>query len=313
LDHRRRTTGAPVTVMSCDNLPGNGHAARVATLHAARRISPDLAAWVESTCSFPNSMVDRITPATAPADRAWLAQNLGIIDGWPVVAEPFRQWIIEDHFVAGRPRWEDVGALFTDRVVDWEFYKLRLLNASHSCMAYLSALAGYVYVDEAMTPQVTTYLAQLLKHEAIPTLTIIPGHTREDYAAMVLERFANTGVRDQIARLCIDGSAKYPTFLLPTIAWQLAHGGPIERATMALAAWARYLGTFPPEKISHDSSIELATKYGVAAVSDPVTFLDYRQVFPSDIAENQRFRTAFAASYAKIVAEGPLAAMESVS
>src|SRR5207248_5353013 len=179
--------------------------------------------FVRTACTFPNSMVDRITPQTTDADRSWLRDEVGIDDGWPVVCEPFRQWVVEDRFAAGRPRWEDVGVLFTDRVHDWELYKLRLLNASHSCMAYLMALAGVVYVDEAMAiPAVRRYLEELLSVEAIPTLTEIPGHPASDYAATVLGRYENTGVRDQIARLCIDGTAKFPSFLIPTVEAQLA-------------------------------------------------------------------------------------------
>ena len=163
-----------------------------------------------------------------------------------MVAEPFRQWVIEDEFANGRPRWEDVGVLFTDRVHDWELYKLRLLNAGHSSMAYLAALAGVTYVDEAMAlPDVRRFLDHLLHDEAVPSLTQIPGYPPGDYVASVLERFANTGVRDQIARLCIDGSAKFPTFLLPTITFQLEHDGPIARSALALAGWARYLATDP--------------------------------------------------------------------
>src|SRR4051794_6028523 len=240
---RRERAGGPLTILSCDNLPGNGQAARTATLAAAARFDETLPAWVEEYCAFPNSMVDRITPVTSDADRAWLRDTVGIDDRWPVVAEPFLQWVAEDDFAAGRPPFEDAGVLFTDRIDDWEQYKLRMLNAAHSCMAYLSALAGITFVHEAMAvPTVRRFLEDLLRDEAIPTLTQIPGHPAEDYAATVLERFANTGVHDQIARVCLDGSAKFPTFLIPTIERQLQAGGPIERAATALAGWARYLG-----------------------------------------------------------------------
>src|SRR5258705_2867769 len=149
-------------------------------------------------------MVDRITPVTADADREWLLESTGIDDRWPVVAEPFRQWVVEDEFAAGRPPWEDFGALLTDRVHDWELYKLRLLNAGHSCMAYLSALAGIVFVHEAMAlPAVQTFLEDLLYREAMPTLVAIPGHPPQDNVASVLKRFANRCVRDTIARLVI--------------------------------------------------------------------------------------------------------------
>ena len=137
-------------------------------------------------------MVDRITPGTSPEDRDWLRDSAGIVDGWPVVSEPFRQWVMEDDFAGDRPPWEDAGALFTDRIHDWEQYKLRMLNAGHSCIAYLSALAGITYVHEAMAvPALRTFLEALLHREAIPTLAEIPGHPREEYAASVLERFAN--------------------------------------------------------------------------------------------------------------------------
>jgi mannitol 2-dehydrogenase len=307
---RRRHDLGGVTVLSCDNLPGNGTAARRATLAAASRVDDGLRAWVQEQCTFPNSMVDRITPMTADADRAWLRDVAGIDDGWPVVAEPFRQWVIEDAFAAGRPRWEDVGALFTDRVHDWELYKLRLLNAGHSCMAYLAALADLTFVDEAMAvPTVRAFLEDLLYREAVPTLTEIPGHRREDYVVSVLERFANTGVRDQIARLCVDGSAKFPTFLLPTIVRQLELGGPIHRASTALAGWARYLGVVPVEQQSFDAGMDLARRYGAAAVGDPAAFLDYAEVFPEVLRSSERFRAAFVAAYHRIAGHGALAAM----
>jgi mannitol 2-dehydrogenase len=309
---RRERGAGPLTILSCDNLPGNGTAARRATTAAAARIGGDLPAWVEEHCSFPNSMVDRITPVTTDADRAWLLESTGIDDRWPVVAEPFRQWVLEDEFMAGRPSWEDAGALFTDRVHDWDLYKLRLLNAGHSCMAYLSALAGIAFVHEAMAlPAVQTFLEELLYREAMPTLVAIPGHPREDYVARVLQRFANRGVRDQIARLCIDGSAKFPTFLIPTIVRQLDAGGPIERAATALAGWARYLGVVDPADQSFDAGAETARRYGADAVADPLAFLGYDAIFPPAVQTSARFRDAFAEAYRRIAEDGPLAAMGS--
>jgi mannitol 2-dehydrogenase len=307
----RRARGAgPLTILSFDNIPGNGAAARQATMSAAARYDPGLAAWVRENCTFPNSMVDRITPATADADRAWLLESSGIDDRWPVVAEPFRQWVVEDDFATGRPPWEDAGALFTDRVHDWELYKLRLLNAGHSCMAYLSALAGITFVHEAMAvPAVETFLEALLYREAMPTVAAIPGHPREDYVASVLARFANGGIRDQIARLCIDGSAKFPTFLIPTIVRQLEIDGPIGRAATALAGWARYLGVVDPERQSFDAGGDTARRYAADAVADPLAFLDYAAVFPPALQNSARFRAAFAESYHRIAEYGPIAAM----
>ena len=308
---RRERGGGPLTVLSCDNLPGNGDAARHATLAAAARVGADLEAWVGECCTFPNSMVDRITPVTADADRAWLREQAGVEDRWPVVAEPFRQWVLEDDFAAGRPPFEDVGALFTDRVADWEVYKLRFLNAGHSCMAYLCALAGIEAVHEAMArPAVRTFLDGLLHREALPTVPAIPGHAREAYVATVLERFANPGVRDQIARLCIDGSAKFPTFLVPTVARQLECDGPVERAATALAGWARYLGTAEPAAQAFDANAETARRHAAAARTEPAAFLDFGEVFPAALRSSARFRAAFVEGYRAIAEHGALAAME---
>ena len=307
---RRARAAGPLTILSFDNIPGNGAAARRATTSAAARYDPRLAAWVRENCTFPNSMVDRITPVTADTDRAWLLESSGIDDRWPVVAEPFRQWVVEDDFAAGRPPWEDAGALFTDRVHDWELYKLRMLNAGHSCMAYLSALAGITFVHEAMgVSAIESFLEALLYREAMPTVAAIPGHPREDYVASVLERFANGGVRDQVARLCIDGSAKFPTFLIPTIVRQLELDGPIERAATALAGWARYLGVVDPERQALDADGDTARRYAADAVADPLAFLDYAAVFPPVLQSSARFRAAFSESYGRIAEYGPIAAM----
>src|SRR5579864_5535375 len=313
LDARRRAGSSPLTILSCDNLPGNGDVARNAITAVADSRDPDLRGYIESSCTFPNSMVDRISPQTKAEDREWLCDVVGIEDGWPVVCEPFRQWVVEDRFAAGRPRWEDVGVLFTDRVHDWELYKLRMLNASHSCMAYLMALAGVVYVDEAMAVDtVRRYLEQLLETEAIPTLTEIPGYPAAQYAATVLRRFENTGVRDQIARLCIDGTAKFPSFLIPTVETQLAHGGPVSSAALALAAWSRYLGTVPAAERAPDSRGDRAVELARAALSNPLVFLELDEVFTAPLRDSTTFRDAFVRAYHDLAGRGPLEAIESV-
>jgi len=312
LEARRVGGGPPLTILSCDNLPGNGDVARRAITVAADRQGADLGRYVE-TCTFPNSMVDRITPQTNDVDRAWLRDELGIDDGWPVVCEPFRQWVLEDRFAAGRPRWEDVGVLFTDRVHDWELYKLRLLNASHSCMAYLMALAGVVYVDEAIAiAAVRRYLEQLLTSEAIPTLVEIPGYPATGYAETVLGRFANTGVRDQIARLCIDGTAKFPSFLIPTVEAQIQGGGPVSCAALALAGWARYLATVPPTARAPDSRGERAAELARRSLADPLAFLELDEVFTASLRESERFRETFSGAAADLAALGPHEAIERV-
>jgi mannitol 2-dehydrogenase len=313
LDARRASGGSRLTILSCDNLPGNGNVAREAVMRVCKSRSDDLVRYVETACTFPNSMVDRITPQTSDTDRAFLRDEWGLEDGWPVVSEPFRQWVLEDSFAAGRPRFEDVGALFTDRVHDWELYKLRMLNATHSCLAYLMASAGVVYVDEAVAiPAVRQYLERFLSTEAIPTLTEIPGHPAADYARTVLARFANTGVRDQIARLCIDGTAKFPSFLIPTVERQLELDGPVECAALALAGWARYLATVPAAERAHDPHGDLAATFAVRSLEDPRAFLDFDQVFTPRLRDSERFRDAFAAASTALAERGSIAAIEQV-
>jgi len=311
LDARRRAGSRPLTVLSCDNLPGNGDVARQAITTVARGRSEELARYVEAACSFPNSMVDRITPQTKNEDRAWLLDELGIDDGWPVVCESFRQWVVEDRFALGRPDWQQAGVLFTDRVEDWEHYKLRMLNASHSCMAYLMALAGVVYVDEAVEiPVVRRYLEQFLELEAIPTLTEIPGYPASTYAATTLERFGNTGIRDQIARLCIDGTAKFPTFLIPTIEAQLEPDGPISRAALALAAWCRYLATVPPNERAPDSLGRRSSELARRSIDDPLAFLELDEVFTPALRQSNRFRDEFSAAGRALAERGPIGAIQ---
>ncbi|HLB20186.1 MAG TPA: mannitol dehydrogenase family protein, partial [Gaiellaceae bacterium] len=313
LEARRLAGAGPLTILSCDNVPANGDVARTAIVAVAENKGLDLAGFLES-CTFPNSMVDRITPQTHDLDRAWLRDEVGIDDGWPVVCEPFRQWVIEDRFAAGRPRWEEAGALFSERVHDWELYKLRLLNASHSCMAYLMALAGVVYVDEAIEiSAVRRYLERLLAVEVIPTLSEIPGHPAAAYAETVLQRFGNTGVRDQIARLCIDGTAKFKSFLIPTLETQVERGGPIACGALALAGWARYLATVPPTLRAPDPRGERAAALAQNSLVQPAAFLDLDEVFTPSLRESARFHEAFAAAAADLATLGPRAAIEQVS
>jgi mannitol 2-dehydrogenase len=314
LDARRASGGKPLTILSCDNLPGNGNVARAAVMRVSEARSDELVRYVETACTFPNSMVDRITPQTTDDDRAWLRDECGVDDGWPVVCEPFRQWVLEDSFAAGRPLFEDVGVLFTDRVHDWELYKLRLLNATHSCLAYLMALEGVVYVDEAVAlPVVRLYLELFLEREAIPTLTEIPGHPAREYAETVLGRFANTGVRDQIARLCIDGTAKFPSFLVPTIERQLELNGPVERAALALAGWARYLATVPAAERAPDPHGERAAELATKSLTDSAAFLELDEVFTPRLRDSERFRDAFAGATRALAEHGPTGAMERVT
>ncbi len=311
LDARRVAGGAPLTILSCDNLPGNGTVARNAVMTVCEARSHGLAAWVDRACTFPNSMVDRITPQTVDGDRAWLRETWGIVDAWPVVTEPFRQWVIEDRFAAEPPPFENAGVIFTDDVRSWELYKLRMLNAGHSCIAYLSSLAGILYVDEAVgVPAMRRFVDRFLHEEAIPTLTEIPGHPRDEYAESVLRRFENKGVRDQIARLCIDGTAKFSAFLIPTIERQLELGGPVDCAALALAGWARYLAMTPTEERAIDAGADHAATFAVRSLGDPVAFLGLAEVFPPSLRDNDRFCEAFKRAARSLARHGPIEAVE---
>ena len=310
LETRHAAGAPPLTILSCDNVPGNGDTARAAIMTLAEQRVAELVPYLEA-CTFPNSMVDRITPQTQDGDRMWLREEVGIDDAWPVVCEPFRQWVIEDRFAADRPRWEDVGALFTDRVDDWELYKLRMLNASHSSIAYLMALAGVVFVDEAIQmPAVRRYLEQFLATEVIPTLVEIPGHPAADYAETVLRRFANTGVRDQIARLCIDGTSKFRSFLIPTIETQIERGGPRRCAALALAGWARYLATVPPAARAPDSHGEHSVVLAGLSLVDASAFLELEEVFTPLLRGSTQFRDEFSAAAGDLAQLGPVGAIE---
>jgi mannitol 2-dehydrogenase len=240
---RRRAAGiAPFTVLSCDNVQGNGEVAESAVAGVASLVSPALARWVRECVAFPSSMVDRITPATTDEHRALVRERFGIEDAWPVTTEPFTQWVIEDHFVHGRPAWERVGAQVTQNVEHYEKMKIRLLNGSHQVMCYVGMLLGYRYAPEAMAdPQIERLLQKFMDDEVTPLLAPVPGIDLEDYKRTLRERFANPAIKDQLARIGTDGSSRIPEFVLPTLLEQLLQGGPTRIASFTVAAWFRYL------------------------------------------------------------------------
>ena len=235
---RRRDAGAaPFTAMSCDNIQHNGDVLRKAVLALAGMRDAGLADWIGEHCSFPNTMVDRITPVTAEADVAWLTERYGVIDRWPVFAETFTQWVIEDRFPQGRPAWEEVGAQFVEEVAPYEFMKLRLLNASHLAVAGLGRLSGYVTIGEAMAdPLIARYMGALMDRETEPTLPPVPGIDLPLYKATLIERFANPAIKDTVERVNTDAPLN---ILVDPIRDRLAAGGTIELLALALAAWLR--------------------------------------------------------------------------
>jgi mannitol 2-dehydrogenase len=283
LDRRRRAGLAPFTVVSCDNIHRNGDATRRAVVGLARLRDEVLARWITDRVAFPSSMVDRITPQTSPEERAAVAERYGVDDRWPVITEPFSQWVIEDTFSNGRPPLEEVGVRFVPDVGDHELIKTRLLNASHSALGYLGSLAGYGRMDELMTdPAFTEYVTRLMDDEVTPLLPRPDGVDLTTYKRTLLQRFANPAIADGLPRLCRRGSTKLPHHLLPSLRQALAEGRPSRLLTLAVAGWCRYLrGTDPAGRVLplEDPRAEELQALALAGGDDPRPLLGVRPVF----------------------------------
>jgi mannitol 2-dehydrogenase len=311
---RRKERGiAPFTVMSCDNLQDNGHRARLAFTTFARLRDAELADWIEREAHFPNCMVDRITPVTTDEDRAQIRERFGIEDRWPVVCEPFTQWVLEDAFTDGRPPYQDAGVQLVENVTPYELMKLRLLNASHQAMAYFGYLAGYRLAHEAaQDPLFRVFLRGYMDEEATPTLDPVPGVDLEEYKQTLIERFSNPQVRDTIARLCMETSDRIPKFLVPVIRLQLQTGGEIRRSAAVVASWARYA-----EGVDEDGQpIEVVDRIRDTLVplaqrgrQDPDAFIANRELF-GDLVDDKRFVTAYRAALTSLYQNGSRATLE---
>ncbi|MGV3650008.1 MAG: mannitol dehydrogenase family protein, partial [Devosia sp.] len=230
---RRKAAGiAPFTVMSCDNLPANGHTVRRILISFARLRDAGLADWLEAGLACPSTMVDRIVPATTEADSAEISGLTGFEDQWPIMTEPFTQWVIEDNFPLGRPAFETVGAQLVADVEPFELMKLRMLNGSHSTIAYLGYLAGYQHVNEAIAdPGIATLIHGLMSEEVMATLPM-PRADLKTYRDALLQRFANPALKHRTWQIAMDGTQKLPQRLLGTIADRLAEGLPVTRAAL---------------------------------------------------------------------------------
>lgn len=244
LRRRRERGSAPFAIVSCDNIQGNGELARRQISAYSRLRDPGLATWIEECVPFPSSMVDRITPVTSPEDRELLAQTHGVEDRWPVVCEPFTQWVLEDRFPGGaaaRPPLEEAGVQLVEDVEPYERMKLRLLNASHQALCYPGYLTGYRFAHEACEdPVFVEYLLAYMDREATPTLHPVPGIDLAAYKRGLIARFANPAVRDTLARLCAESSDRIPKWLVPAIHENLAAGRPVPLSAAIVASWARY-------------------------------------------------------------------------
>ena len=313
---RRRDRGVPpFTVMSCDNIPGNGAVARRSFAAFAALRDPELADWVRTAVSFPDSMVDRITPVTTDADREEVSRRYGVEDRWPVVCEPFTQWVLEDAFGHGRPPWEDAGVQLVEDVEPYELMKLRLLNASHQALCYFGHLAGYRLVHEvAQDPLFADFLLAYMTDEGSPTLPPVPGIDLDAYRRELVARFSNDQVKDTVARLCAESSDRIPTWLLPVVRENLAAGRPVRLSAAVVASWARYAEGVdeqgePIEVV--DRLREPLMRAAARHREDPLAFLRDRSLF-GDLVDEPRFVEAYTEALEALHRVGARATLEAL-
>lgn len=312
LDRRRLAGIPPFSVLSCDNVHGNGHVARTALVSFARLRDDALANWIERHVAFPNSMVDRITPQTTDAERTLVAREFGVADRWPVVTEPFRQWVLEDVFSDGRPALEDVGVQLVADVLPYETMKMRLLNASHAAMGYLGYLAGYRTVDAVMADQVfRTFIRRQMGEEIAPLLAPVPGIDLDTYQQTLIERFSNPKIGDQLARICMDGSAKVPKFVVPALHDALDAGRPHRWLTLALAGWLRYLAGVDDQGqpiVLQDARAPELRALAKKGRDDPRPLLGLRDLF-GNLVDRPSFVAEFHASLRDLYSDGARATL----
>ncbi|BAI76566.1 fructuronate reductase (plasmid) [Azospirillum sp. B510] len=310
---RRRAAGLPpFTVLSCDNLPSNGDTVSRILRRFAELRDPAFGAWVAENVACPNSMVDRIVPATTEADRDRLSQALGMQDSWPVVTEPFTQWVVEDRFPAGRPAWEEVGVQMVADVHPYETMKLRLLNGSHSTIAYLGYLAGYETVSDSMAdPAFATLVRNLMDRETGPTLRMPPGADMEQYKDALIARFRNPALRHRTWQIAMDGTQKLPQRLLNPIRDRLAANQPIDRLALGVAAWMRYVAGTDEKGQPIDVRDPLASRLAeiaAATAGQPDRLAEalfgLSAVFGEDLPRDSRFTGPIGQALDHLFAEG---------
>ena len=307
---RRRERGLPpFTVLSCDNIPDNGHVVKNAVLGMAEKRSPALADWIADNVSFPGTMVDRIVPAATPESLAEIAAVLGVDDPCAISCEPFIQWVVEDHFVAGRPAWETAGVQMTDDVLPWEQMKLRMLNGSHSFLAYLGYLAGYAHINECMEDTAFREAARrLMLNEQAPTLRIKDVDLTA-YPDSLLERFANPALQHRTWQIAMDGSQKLPQRMLDGIRIHLERKTAWPLLALGVAGWIRYVSGTDERGDAIDVRDPLSDKIRtlVAASSDAErvnALLGLSEIFGHDLAQNSLFVEAISQAYQRIARHG---------
>ncbi|WP_413221762.1 mannitol dehydrogenase family protein [Tritonibacter mobilis] len=295
LGQRRASGTGPFTVQSCDNLQGNGDITRQTVLGLARAVDVELADWIAAHCTFPNSMVDCIVPATGPAEIAKAAE-MGVADQVPVTHEPFRQWVIEDSFCAGRPDWDKVGATFTDAVHAYETMKIRILNAGHQVIANAGELLSCATIADCMEDADIRSLFEKVETEEIaPYVHAVPEITPEAYVALIASRFSNPAIRDTTRRVAFDGSSRHAGFVLPILRDALVANASIDGLALVEALWARMCaGTREDgsEIAANDPKWQELQTAAHAAKSAPSAWLRQAEYY-GDIAQDARFAERF--------------------
>ncbi len=317
LELRRASGTMPFTVLSCDNLPANGETTARIVVGFAALLDPGLAEYIAREVAFPSTMVDRIVPATTDADRDAVLAETGLSDAWPVVTEPFTQWVVEDHFPTGRPPLEVAGAQFAKDVRPFELMKLRMLNGSHSILAYLGYLAGYDYVSDVVAdPSFRHLIHDFMTDEVIATLPTDIGDLAA-YRDSLLDRFSNPALKHRTWQIAMDGSQKLPQRLLGTIRHRLALGFGIDRAALGIAAWMRYVSGIDEQDKVIDVRDPLASR--LRTISDAAegnaartvaNLLTVREVFGDDLRESRAFSDAVCRHYEALKAKGAAAVVK---
>lgn len=306
--NKRREEGLPAfTLLSCDNIQHNGDVARKMLLSFVQKQNAALAEWIKEEVRFPNSMVDRITPITTKTEINYLQEKYQLQDDWPVVCEPFIQWVIEDNFTNGRPLLEKLGVQFVPDVTPYEKMKIRLLNAGHSVLGIPGAIQGHPTINACMEDQVfAAFMREFMDKEATPILGEIQGIDLDAYKDGLEERFANPNIKDAVSRICSESSAKLPKFLIPTILENLTTGGSIKYGTFILAAWCYYSdkGVDINNKqieIIDERQTDLQAQ-AKAYQKDKLSFLRIEDIFGS-LAENERFTNTYSTMLAALYAD----------
>ena len=308
---RRKAAGlAAFTVMSCDNMPENGHVMRNVVTAYARAVDAGLADWIEQHVTFPSTMVDRIVPAVTPDTLDKIEQLTGVRDPAGVACEPFRQWVIEDNFVAGRPQWEKAGAELVADVIPFEEMKLRMLNGSHSFLAYLGYLAGYQHINDCMGDDNYRVAARaLMLQEQAPTLKV-KGVDLQQYADRLIERYSNPALRHRTWQIAMDGSQKLPQRMLDSVRWHLVHGSRFDLLALGVAGWMRYVGGVDEQGDAIEISdpllpvIQNAVQSSKEGVERVQALLAIDAIFGRELPLVELFRTRVTEAYLALLAEG---------